>query len=398
MKLSKDSGVSRLRGNRSISLFIVLMLIGFIGAGVNAYFVLRDASFDQRYLELAGDLRLYTQQIETSSREAAAGDAEAFEALAEAHSRFEAAQTVLERGSNDLPSPRELLSGELAAVDSVWERVGEAVQTIVTNKERIIFLHEVALTLNESIPVLQQEYNNVVEILLDRNAPADQVAVAQRQSWLAERIARNVDRMLEGGQDAPIAADQFNIDASTFGTVLRGMIEGNPAMQVSQVRDPEAQQSLQEISQLFEFVASSVDDIFQASPSLLEATTAAESIIVDAPKVQEATNQLSTAIDNLEDKLEALREQYAAEGVLEERRAKEEAEEARARMIADAEFRVSQEGKTARDNLSREALEEALHAAEALLGKAVTQADHDRIAEEYLDQIGPALAADAGPI
>ncbi len=302
MKLSKDSGVSRLRGNRSISLFIVLMLIGFIGAGVNAYFVLRDASFDQRYLELAGDLRLYTQQIETSSREAAAGDAEAFEALAEAHDRFEAAQTVLERGSNDLPSPRELLSGELAAVDSVWERVSEAVQTIVTNKERIIFLHEVALTLNESIPVLQQEYNNVVEILLDRNAPADQVAVAQRQSWLAERIARNVDRMLEGGQDAPIAADQFNIDASTFGTVLRGMIEGNPAMQVSRVRDPEAQQSLQEISQLFEFVASSVDDIFQASPSLLEATTAAESIIVDAPKVQEATNQLSTAIDNLEDK------------------------------------------------------------------------------------------------
>ena len=76
MKLSKDSGVSRLRGNRSISLFIVLMLIGFIGAGVNAYFVLRDASFDQRYLELAGDLRLYTQQIETSSREAAAGEAE----------------------------------------------------------------------------------------------------------------------------------------------------------------------------------------------------------------------------------------------------------------------------------------------------------------------------------
>ena len=302
MKLSKDSGVSRLRANRSISLFIVLMLAGFIGAGINAYIVLRDASYDQRYLELAADLRLYTQQIETSSREAAAGDGEAFEALATARERFEQAQTVLERGNDDLPSPRELLSSELNALDSDWERVSEAAQTIITNKERIIFLHEVALTLNESIPVLQQEYNNVVEILLDRDAPADQVAVAQRQSWLAERIARNVDRMLEGGQDAPIAADQFNIDASTFGTVLRGMIEGNRAMQVSQVRDPEAQQSLQEISQLFEFVASSVDDIFQASPSLLEATTAAESIIVDAPKVQEATNQLSNAIDDLEGK------------------------------------------------------------------------------------------------
>ncbi|HHH27677.1 MAG TPA: hypothetical protein ENK57_04940 [Polyangiaceae bacterium] len=99
-------------------------------------------------------------------------------------------------------------------------------------------------------------------------------------------------------------------------------------------------------------------------------------------------------LDHLEDKLEALREQYAAEGAREEQRAKEEAEEARARMIADAEFRVSQESKTARDNLSREALEEALHAAEALLVRTISQADHDRLAEEYLDQIGPALTAD----
>lgn len=302
MKVSRESGMGRLRANRSIGIAIVLMLVGFVGAGINAYIVLQDASYDQRYLELAGDLRLYIQQIETGSREAAAGEGEAFESLAVARDRFEQAKTVLERGSSDLPAPRDLLKSELNEVDSVWDRVSEAAATIITNKERIIFLHEVALTLNESIPVLQQEYNNVVEILLDRRAPADQVAVAQRQSWLAERIARNVDRMLVGGQDAPIAADQFNIDASTFGTVLRGMIEGNPAMQVSQVKDPEAQQSLQEISQLFEFVASSVDDIFQASPSLLEATAAAESIIVDAPKVQEATNKLSAAIDDLESK------------------------------------------------------------------------------------------------
>jgi len=302
MKVSREGGIARLRANRSIGFAIVLMLVGFIGAGINAYIVLQDASYDQRYLELAGDLRLYIQQIETGSREAAAGEGEAFESLAVARDRFEQAKTVLERGNSDLPAPRDLLKSELNEVDSVWDRVSEAAATIITNKERIIFLHEVALTLNESIPVLQQEYNNVVEILLDRRAPADQVAVAQRQSWLAERIARNVDRMLIGGQDAPIAADQFNIDASTFGTVLRGMIEGNPAMQVSQVKDPEAQQSLQEISQLFEFVASSVDDIFQASPSLLEATAAAESIIVDAPKVQEATNKLSTAIDDLESK------------------------------------------------------------------------------------------------
>jgi len=109
---------------------------------------------------------------------------------------------------------------------------------------------------------------------------------------------------------------------------------------------------------------------------------------------QERLDRYEDDLEHLEEKLEALRDQYAAEGAYEEKRAKEDVAEARERMIADAEFRVSQEGKTARDNLSREALEQALHAAEVLLGKAISKADHDRLAEEYLDQIGPALKAE----
>ncbi|MCA9625375.1 MAG: ATP synthase F0 subunit B, partial [Myxococcales bacterium] len=96
-------------------------------------------------------------------------------------------------------------------------------------------------------------------------------------------------------------------------------------------------------------------------------------------------------LEHLDDRLVALREQYAAEGVREQERAREDAEDARRRLLADAEFRVSQEGKSARDHLSREALEEALAAAEKLLSASITKADHDRLAEEYLEQIGPAL-------
>ena len=60
-------------------------------------------------------------------------------------------------------------------------------------------------------------------------------------------------------------------------------------------------------------------------------------------------------------------------------------------MLADADFRVSQESKSARDKLSSEALEAALAAAEELIAKSLTKADHDRLAKEYLDEIGPAL-------
>ena len=100
-------------------------------------------------------------------------------------------------------------------------------------------------------------------------------------------------------------------------------------------------------------------------------------------------------VTGTDDKLDALREQYAAEGRHEEKRVREESADRRERMLADAAFRVSQEEKTARDQLSREALEAALSAAEDLIHKSLSQADHDRIAAEYLDEIGPALKATA---
>src|SRR5690606_3947579 len=182
----------------------------------------------------------------------------------------------------------------------LWAKVNGASGTIVANRERVLFLHDVAKTLSDSIPELQQEYNNVTEILASGAASADQVALAQRQSWLAERIARNVDKMLEGQSDAPQAADQFNLDASTFGSVLQGMLNGNAAMRISRVNDRDARTSLEAINKLFQFVSGSVDEIFQASPELLKTSQASAAITVDSPKIMEATTKLAEVVNNLD--------------------------------------------------------------------------------------------------
>jgi F0F1-type ATP synthase membrane subunit b/b' len=77
--------------------------------------------------------------------------------------------------------------------------------------------------------------------------------------------------------------------------------------------------------------------------------------------------------------------------VAEEKRMTGELEENRERMLADADFRISQESKQARDELSREALESALDAAEKLLETSVTPADHERLCEQYLEEVAAAL-------
>ncbi|HUH37334.1 MAG TPA: methyl-accepting chemotaxis protein [Spongiibacteraceae bacterium] len=291
---------TRVQFSGIIGVFTVVLLVGIVGVIVSSWIVIRDANYDQRYLELTGELRVLVQQVATTSREATEGGAAAFDQLRTARESFNNTLRILLNGTSSLPSPQAMLSEELATLDNLWERVDAASSTIVDNRDRILFLHEVAQTLNDSIPELQEEYNNVVEVLLENGAPADQVAVAQRQSWLAERIARNVDKMLEGKEDAPAAADQFNLDASVFGSVLKGMLDGNAAMRISRVTDREARVSLEEIAKLFEFVSGSVDEIFQASPDLLKATQAANAVTVDAPKIMDATSTLADRINNLD--------------------------------------------------------------------------------------------------
>ena len=124
----------------------------------------------------------------------------------------------------------------------------------------------------------QVEYEEVVDILLESGAPAAQVSVAQRQSLLAERILGSVNKVLSGDQDSVQAADMFGRDASLFGRVLSAMLEGNEAMGITRVSDVEALDRLAAISELFQFVSGSVDEILETSPELFQVRESSNSI------------------------------------------------------------------------------------------------------------------------
>lgn len=301
MSTKSSNMLSRMAGD-TVTMVMIVVLVALAAAFiVNVYQVFRNAAQESRYQELLVGLRLSSQQIYNSAREATDGNAAAFEELDKTVKTFDRVLGTAVNGDSaaGLPALKGFLPKEVDELEKAWQPLRAGAQTIVSNQERILFLHEVANNLNASIPDLQQEYNNVVEVLLEGRAPADQIALAQKQSWLAERVARNVDKMLTGGAGAKEAADQFNLDASTFGTVLQGMLQGNPVMRVSQVTDPAARKSLEEISKLFGYVSSSVDKIFKASPDLLEARAAADNVIVGTPRVFLATGRLQESIPAL---------------------------------------------------------------------------------------------------
>ena len=184
-------------------------------------------------------------------------------------------------------------------VQQDWDGLRKNADSILASEQTVLSLHQVASTLAETIPQLRVEYEEVVDILLENGAPADQVAVAQRQSLLAERILGSVNKVLAGDENSVQAADSFGRDASLFGRVLKGMQEGNAAMSISKVTNAEAVDRLNEIAELFEFVSGSVDEILETSPDLFQVREAANNIFSVSQTLLDKASQLADGFENL---------------------------------------------------------------------------------------------------
>lgn len=93
-------------------------------------------------------------------------------------------------------------------------------------------------------------------------------------------------------------------------------------------------------------------------------------------------------LEHLEDEVKNARAALVQTGEAERDRIVNDAEAKAERMRKDAEFLVDQELKQIRQDLWRDTVEAAVGAAEELLKKRVTTADQERMAEDYLADLG----------
>jgi F-type H+-transporting ATPase subunit b len=101
-------------------------------------------------------------------------------------------------------------------------------------------------------------------------------------------------------------------------------------------------------------------------------------------------------LDTLDDEALRIRAEYAEQGKLDHERIVREARERRERMKRDAEFLIEQEGKELRAQLLRKTVDDATAEATALLREKLSAQDQDRLAQEYLEQLGSMQLGDGG--
>ena len=289
------------RSTTQIAGLFVALIIFIMLLFANFAYLNTQSNYDKQYIGHAGELRVLSQRIAKNASEAAAGKVDAFKQLGDARNEFDRRWGYLKEGDTRTglpPAPAEV-HDEMKTVQRDWDNLRKNTDAILASEQTVLSLHQVAATLAETVPQLQRESERVVEILLQRGAPASQVALAQRQSLLAERILGSVNTVLGGDENAAQAAEAFGRDAARFGVVLNGMLNGNIGQRIAQVQDSDARARLQEISNLFEFISGSVDEILATSPELFKVRVAASNIFNLSQTLLDEASRLATGFEHL---------------------------------------------------------------------------------------------------
>lgn len=295
MKIESKGLGATAKANPGIVFASILAMVSFLCMAAAFFVVQKNASNDQRQLQQVAELRAQAYRLTSLSRDATSGNEKAFNDLDTVLKSMSSVWTSLLASDT---SSSAALKEKFASYGAVWAKARNNAQEIVKNRDLIVTLNSVGKGLNDNLPSLQSEHQTVVDSLLDSKAPSDQVSEAQMQSWRAERIGRNVDKMLRGDADADNAADQFNTDANVYSGILRGMKDGDATMRVSRVSDANARASLEKITTLFDGVYKSVQEMFEGSKTLLRARQASDALLTDTP-------QLLDALTNAQDEIAA---------------------------------------------------------------------------------------------
>ena len=261
-----------------LSVFIILML------GSLVYVADKRAAL-QRHVELSAEQLLLSQQMATFSLSASSGVEEAFDRLLASRIKFDNILNTYRSGDFLTAAISPELLPALDRVESDWRNYRNNIEVIVNGRQSIAEVRELYQVIESFIPQMLTYSDEVVGVLIKKNASPRQIYLATRQMMLSQRIKNNLNQVLAGGEAAAAAADRFGRDAALFGRVLEGLLKGSKGLRIEKVTDKEAVAKLREVAMLISAVSDNIAGILELSPELFEVKDAAGLVGGDSEKI-----------------------------------------------------------------------------------------------------------------
>jgi len=284
-------------GSRAVLVLATLLMITSVATIAAFIFVERQKGYQEQYLLRTAEQQVLAQKVAKFALEAAAGDERAFASLRNFRDRFTRLLDELKNGdpATGLPASPAETRQPLKAVEDNWLELRAHADEILSAQASILSIDEFVAVINEFMPQLEDVSNQVVSLLVKAKADPRQIYMGTRQLMLAERIEKNVNRVLAGGAETATAIDQFSQDSELFGRVLEGMLRGDNRLDITAVTDAEGQQRLREVAILFSSINDHAAEIVDTMPAILPALEATGELTPASDKLDESTAELTAA-------------------------------------------------------------------------------------------------------
>jgi len=306
MKVSEDA-----RQGSGSELFVrvlgVLVIVSILLMAASFAIVGYYGKFDREYIQRSESIRVLSQKIAKNASEAANGKTDAFSLLKDASDQLKANVDVLRNGDQGtgLPATKAMSGDAATALQEVvrpWTGIRKNVADILSRRDMVITVNELAQKFRANIPRIQSMSDQVAKRLISIGASRAQLYAVSELQLYAERISRNLSEMLRGGIGNMTAAQRLGRASNDFQHTLDGLLSRDSKAGIPEVTDGAARKQLEAIQGIFGGVQKQVSQVLQRSPELFRVRDAADSIFTASDKLLAATNYLAGVYRGLEGK------------------------------------------------------------------------------------------------
>ena len=300
--MSTTGGIGKERGYTGL---IVLLLIAIGFAALDFFLLNQKNGEDRQASALTTQIQVLSQQTAKYALEAADGNVDSFKELESTRNAIDAAVLKLAKGdpkggmeaygdSNATPAGRSV-----TALVNAWGQLDGDIRKILGNKGVVLDSAQRADKLSQQMPLLNSSMDQVTNILQQRNGSAEQMLGSSRQMLLADRMVRRVQEVLQGGDSAQAAADGLARDAQLYGTVLKGLTDGNADAGVKAMGDANARKILTDMQENWAALAEPIAKLVSAAAPIADVKNAGNQASLDSQNVLLRANELSDQIGKL---------------------------------------------------------------------------------------------------
>ena len=251
------------------------------------------------YTTIVSEQQVISQQIVVNALEAAAGQTDAFDRLAQDQNRFLMNLEKFDKGdaAQGVPLLPDEFGVEYANLKRTWAEYDRNISTVVAAKTSIATVSGYVTQINESLPELTTLSNEIVTELVNSGAPRRNIAIASQQLALIRSIEHSLSQILNEGAVVMAAADRFSADAAQVETNLLAMLQGNQSLGIAKFTGPAVISNLVQFADLYSVVKENVREILDNSAQIFKVHEAAQQIEGIGPSMLTASAALIEAFE-----------------------------------------------------------------------------------------------------